>query len=391
MTAPETNRRRRSGPAWWIALILSLALVGVASWSVVLRPDAKDVVREYLEAILDRDVEGALAYTNARTRDDLDTGSGEALSNASLYSGAQDFDADQSRLLHPDAISTGWEILDIGEPTEGPGSYIGFNTPIITDSLETVEVVIGHEGGTARFTFALATLYDRLTIVNGLVAVPFSPSPNLFVQTGDRLVEFDDADALPVLAMFPGVYEFTVPGGTAGPVAIAPGEGGNSPIQTALPQVPDEQLPAAEEALRALIDDCVTSDHASHHACPFGTEGEFTAGGQTYGLWGGVRWTLEKYPTFELDFSYGAEGWYLQPEFTDPGRLTVSETDSTDEGEVLVTAECEFYDDDLYVYFHPDGAAEVTWGPRGTADEDFAWVQEETCADTASVEPVAGD
>lgn len=385
MTVPEPGRRPLfdAGAAAWLALLAVLACATGWAWHAALDTDHPEgVVRAYMEAILDRDVEAALALTDVNLMDDHD-GSMEALERlAREWRGEQRFTESQAALLVPEAINDGWRVFAVTDTTH---EYLTSDVArFYWEGRWTVEVVIGNDEGTVAFQLLVERQRDELVIVNGVVAVPFAAGPHLFIRTGTATVEFEPSFHGPVMAMFPGIYRFGDYTGHAGPPVAVVHEGRLSfdTVQTVHSPLTGTHHAEATRQVRALIDQCAASTERYQHPCPFGTFGTFDIDGVDVELLSrDLRWQAEAYPEVALAYVLNYGDWELRPVLTDPGyiRLTGWGRDASG-ATVAIDASCHFGVERLIAYFTATGELQIRWQPSHYYDvEATVGVRTDTC------------
>jgi len=317
------HRRLWTVGVWCLAFVIPVWLWTTPPSDDGEQPASAALVRSYLEAIGDGDVDRALDLAGSHPPDD---------GAAFLTSAALDRD---------------WVVNSVvSEPDDD----------VYTDT--TVEVVITTGGGvsaTGGFDLTRDDLDDEWTFTDPpLVEVSFARSPLWYVEVNGVVAPFPaDADAttsdLPDFYLLPGAYRFygDVPGlldfpDTAVPLLpgadeVLNGGGAMTVDPSPLPLVP-EATERVQVAVDALVDDCAAAGVKSLAGCPFGARLVLDPRDDDYyfPVYRDLEWKVTKYPVIAAvpgDHS-------VELTFRAPGNAELSAIGVEDEGEVAVTMSC---------------------------------------------------
>lgn len=308
-------------------MVVGLVVAVVATWVIVAvatSRDPEDTVEDYLTAIADEDVAGALELV--------------------LLAGY----GDTTTFLTPEAISDDWRVESVTETYRA-------------DHTADVKAVITGPGGSASGVFTVREFDDEWLLENPFVSVEFPASPVSYLQVNDQLVPRPKTEPGSYL-LFPGLYRFyqTIPDVVTAPkaeaVAALPQRNNSAKVVSPQELTPGKK-PSAEVArqLKAFIDDCAGFTTAAPYDCPFAADWEIhTPDGKRVADLYGLAWTVEKYPVVEL-----TSGFTLR--VTEPGtvRLTGSGTD-TDDNQVTFTVTCAIDLTDPKATVDADGALRLS-------------------------------
>ena len=287
MTTEELHWWHRKRPRWvpFAAAALVVAVVATFVVITVTREEPEEVVEAYLALLLDRDAQGALAYTDQLS----------------------DLDAFPRDLLVPEAMAGDWEVTRL------------IRRHNEDDDPATVDVTITAADGTAREgRFNLAENADGdWRILNPLVRLGVEQLPADFVELNGITTTAKE------FWIFPGSYRAfsSISGAVSAPtyVAVPPsGDGrdeegdGNSisaegylPLFTAGP----EQAEIVRTQLAAWLDTCAASGVPNPQGCPFkagygGPNRVALADGSEYST-AEVVWKVERYPVVRIKQGQG--------------------------------------------------------------------------------------
>lgn len=330
------------------AAVLTLALV--VSLLVWLRPDGpEDVVRAYLTAILDREVDEALRIAKAERP------SGGAGS-----------------LLTATAISDGWAI----------GTTTAQN--VSDDRAEVMVSLIDTGGGPAvdspgyPGTFQLENSDDGWRITNPFVAVSFGPSPLWYVELGGvrtpREQPTSPGDPGPTYQVFPGIYRNSAAHSdlvTVTPERIHVPPGSDRLRHNRTLVVTEQGNRAFQRASDAFLDECLAAQAKPDQTCVFDVARGRYDTRYGYILISDVRtssWTLVRRPAVNLPgpWAYSADNQMVfDGQVTIPGELRLTATGLTLDGgrRVSFTMACLVTDQSLVAGFRADGSMSTTWLP----------------------------
>ncbi|GAB1510191.1 hypothetical protein JCM33774_22330 [Actinophytocola sp. KF-1] len=322
------------------AVVLGVVVAVVAVWitvAVTIHHDPEETVEAYLEAIAEKDVDGALALV---TRYGYGVPYGE-----------------KAAFLTPDAIRDDWWVVSVTEVDRDYGEA-------------RVEAVLAGPGGTAKGTFVVQEVDDEWQLEDPFLEVRFPASPLSYVRVNDRIVP-RRTDDVRSYALFPGTYRFyeSVPGVVATEkadvVAVFP-RADDSPYD------PMEIFPRglaasadvvakAQTAIEDRIDDCAGFATPQPVDCPFATDGEIDtpAGVRVTGLHG-LTWRVESYPAIALTDAT------LALRTTEPGRVTLSGSGvDTEDEPVTFTVTCDIDLTGFQATVTAEGAVAVELSPTG--------------------------
>lgn len=291
--APWWRRRR-----WW-AVAAGALTVAVAATAVAVAANAtepEEVVEDYLARLLQRDAEGALAYTDQLAA----------------------FDSVPHDFLVPEAMAADWTVTRVlrrhGED----------------DDPATVDVTLTAADGTSREgRFNLVENADGdWRILNPLVELTAEQLPADFIELNGVSSTAD------VFWLFPGAYRAypSLAGTVTAPtyVAVPPsGDGREDPdgsgiaTEAYLPLfgVGPEQAASLQRSFAAWIDSCAASTAPNPAGCPFAaaygasillSDGEYTTDE--------VTWKVETYPVVRL--RQGPQSFSLV--IVEPGMMRIS-------------------------------------------------------------------
>lgn len=253
--------------------MFSLVVAVVATFIVVIVANFRGpegIVEDYLTAVADEDVAGALELV-------ADVEFGDAVT-----------------FLTPEAISDDWRVESVTE------------TRRVGRTAEVKAVLAGRDGS-AEGVFTVREFDDGWELRNPFVTVEFPPSPVSYLQVNDQRVRGSTA-ALGHYQLFPGFYRFyqTVPDVVTVPtveaMAAFPQSSSDARVVEPLGSTPGKKAAAtAQRQLRAIIDDCAGFTTQTPHGCPFATDSEINTpdGKRVYDLHS-LTWTVEKHPVAEL-------------------------------------------------------------------------------------------
>jgi hypothetical protein len=294
----------------------------LAVWAVVALTDQRDpaeTVEEFLTAVADKDVEGALALV---TRYGYGVPYGE-----------------EATFLAPEAISDGWWVVSAEEIDR---EY---------SSTARVKAVIAGPGGSASGVFSVQEDHDEWLVEDPFARVRFPASPLEYVQVNDKIAPRGEGFAS--YALFPGTYRFfqSVPGvveaGKIDAVVVFPAEESRQDreiVPSAL-TASKNAVAKAEKALRQRIDECTDfATEAPYGSCPFATDGEVdTTDGKRVDELHGLKWTVKTYPEVALTDDRTSEfrpGFALKA--TTPGAVTLTGAGEDTEGkQTTFTITCD--------------------------------------------------
>lgn len=327
-------------------IVLGVVIAVIAVWVTVVvatQRDPEETVEDYLTAIAEKDVEGALALV---TR----WGYGVPYGTEAAF-------------LTPEAISDDWWVVSVEEIDR---EY---------SSTARVKAVIAGPGGTSEGVFSVGDDNDEWLLEDPFVQVRFPASPLGYVQANDKIVPRDSSD-YQTYALFPGTYRFyqTVPNvvaaGKTDLVAAFPTEdsGRDREIVPASLTAGKDAVAKAQKAVRQRIDDCVGfATETPYGDCPFATDGEIdTADGKRVTELHGLRWTVKTYPVVSLTDDRADEyrpGFALRAE--QPGTVTLTGSgEDTDGAQTNFTVTCDMDLTGMTATIGADGEIALGRSPR---------------------------
>ncbi len=323
MEETEVESSRRRIPVG--AIVLGLVVAVVAVWitvAVATDRDPEETVEAYLEAIAEKDVEGALALV-------------------SRYGYGVPY-GDEATFLTADAIRDDWWVVSVTE----------IDREFHTEA--SVEAVIAGPDGTAKGEFTVQETDDEWLLEDPFVEVRFPASPLSYVRVNDKVVPRSADDETQTYALFPGTYRFyesvpeVVDAAETDVVAAFPSADSSSyasreivpPRLTAAGDV----VAKARDAIERRVDDCATFATGSPVDCPFATDGEIdTPSGVRVTHLHGLTWKVKTYPRIALTDDRAdkfSHGFALRTE--EPGTVTLSGSGvDTEDKRTSFTVTCE--------------------------------------------------
>jgi hypothetical protein len=335
----QPTEDRRFSVGWSVAGLVVVALVAWGVVAAVTHRDPEDVVEDFLTAIAEKDVDGALELV-------------------SRYGYGVPYGEDAA-FLTPAAISGDWRVVSVRE------------TKREYSSSAVVEAKIAGPGGTATGLFSVDEVDDDWMVSDPFVEVRFPSSPVSFIRVNDQLVKSTDARyGSQSYKLLPGLYRFygSVPGvvssGRTKPVAALP-PFGNSYREIVPPTLTagDRVVERAQQLVDRQIDDCAGFAVAAPPSpCPFATDGEIdTADGKRVTELHSLTWTVEGHPTIELtDDRAGdsAEGFAVRA--VDPATVTLAGAGvDTEDQPASFTVTCDLDLSGMRIVVGADGQVEL--------------------------------
>ncbi|HIV58566.1 MAG TPA: hypothetical protein H9902_11500 [Candidatus Stackebrandtia faecavium] len=263
----------RIGPIWFRLMVIAIAfavLAGVMAVGFQAQPTPVSVVRNYLEAIRDKDVDAAMSYVSNRP-----TGA-------------------RAQFLTPEALSDEWTINSVkdDEFTEGM-------------------VVAEMSAKTGKETLSLTTrdTPNGLVIENPFVEVSFAGLPYDYAEVNGLVAPAR------TYVLFPGAYTFyesaddtfdrseepqllTIDEYDDDSISDDSMESGRTPPTKW--KVTDTAVKKAQDALESKLDECAERFKVLQpHACPFGTQG-VVSGDDGLESPSDLQWTVKEYPRINL-------------------------------------------------------------------------------------------
>ncbi|MFI7673381.1 hypothetical protein [Actinophytocola sp. NPDC049390] len=351
----EVESSRRRVPVR--AIVLGLVVAVVAVWitaAVATDRDPEETVEAYLDAVAEKDVEGALALV-------------------SRYGYGVPY-GDRATFLTADAIRDDWWVVSVTE----------IDREYRTEA--RVEAVIAGPGGTSKGEFTVQEIDDEWLLDDPFLEVRFPASPLSYIHVNDKIAPRSAEDGIQRYALFPGTYRFygsvpdVVDTARTDVVAVFPRAEDSSDdwaeIVPANLTAGADVVAKAQDAIKRLVDDCATFTTTSPANCPFATDGQIdTPAGARVTRLHGLTWKVKSYPTITLADDRADElsqGFALHTE--KPGTVTLSGSGvDTDDKRTSFTVTCDI---DLTGYLTTvtaDGAVAVHGSParRQAAPDAF--------------------
>lgn len=349
----ESSREPRRFPV--APIVFGVIGAVIAVWIIVgavTDRDPEETVEEYLTAVAEKDVAGALGLVSRY-------GSGVPYGDTAVF-------------LDPESISDGWWVVSV---TEVGREY----------STARVRAVLAGPGGTAEGEFVVQEFDDEWTLQDPFVTVRFPASPLTFVRVNDKVVPKPrGATGFESYYLFPGLYRFygSVPGVVAAQetetVAAFPSEDSDGIEIVPATLTPGRKtVDRLQEAVKERIDRCATfATPAPYGDCPFATDGDIdTPDGRRVSDLHGLTWKVTGYPVVEAtdDRSVAhSPGFALT--VAEPGSVTLTGSGEDTEGnQTTFTVTCEMDLSGLHATI--DARGEVALGPApnpgASGTEDF--------------------
>lgn len=333
------------------AVVGGLVLAVIATWitvAVATHRDPEEVVEDYLTAVAEKDVEGAL---------ELVTRFGYGVPYG-----------DEAVFLTPEAISDDWWVVSTEE---------------IDREYRTARVsaVIAGPGGTAEGEFTVHEEDDEWMMVDPFVQVQFPSSPLSYIQVNDKIVaqSSDRPYYQRPYTLFPGPYRFyqsvqDVVGVRKTEVVAAfpppehvSGRDESVIVPPALTAGKDT-VAKARKAMARRIDECVGfATQVPAGDCPFGTDGAIdTTDGRRVTELHGLKWTVQSHPVIELADrrTEDASGGFTVTA-TEPGTVALTGSGRDTKGNaVTFTVTCDIDLTGVTAKVDADGAVTLSQAPR---------------------------
>ena len=304
-------------------IVFGVIVAVIAVWitvAVAISRDPEETVEEYLSAVAEKDVEGALELVSR-------SGYGVPYGDSAAF-------------LTAAAISDDWRVVSVTE--------VGRQN----HTTARVKAVIAGPGGTAEGEFEVGQYNDEWTLEDPFVTVRFPVSPLSYVRVNDKIVPIPrDASGYESYELFPGIYRFygSVPEVMESPrtnaVAAFPSEDTDALVIVPSTLVPGRKaLDRLQEVVKERIDECATfATPAPYGGCPFATDGEIdTPDGRRVSDLRGLTWKVATYPKVELsdDRAENSPGFALKA--TEPGSVTLTGSGEDTEGNpATFTVKCD--------------------------------------------------
>jgi hypothetical protein len=322
-------------------VVAGLVVAIVAVWitvAVATDRDPAETVEAYLDALQDKDVDGALELV-------------------SRYGYGVPY-GDDAAFLTADAIRDDWWVVSVEEIDR---EY---------SSRARVEAVIAGPDGTAKGEFTVSEEDDEWFLSDPFLEVVFPPSPLSYIRVNDQLVPrtayVEDTTAY---SLFPGTYRFyeSVPDvvKTKGTdeVVVFPLSDDSRYQETAV--VPAsltaerDVVTGVQDAIKDYVDACAEFATPAPANCPFATDGEIdTPAGVRVTELHSLNWTVKTQPAVELTDDRADE---YSPGFTvratEPGKVTLIDTDDKP---AKFTVTCDIDVTGFLAVVDADGKVELT-------------------------------
>lgn len=289
-------------------VVAGLVVALIAVWitvAVATDRDPEETVEAYLDALQDKDVEGALALV---TR----------LGYGVPY-------GDDAAFLTADAIRDDWWVVSVREIDR---EY---------SSTARVEAVIAGPDGTATGEFVVQEDDDEWLLEDPFLQVQFPSSPLSYIRVNNQIVPRTAySSENTAYALFPGTYRFyeAVPDvvktkGTDEVVVFPPPDDARYRETAVVPAnltVEDKVVKRVQDAVKEKVDACAEFATAAPDDCPFATDGEIdTPAGVRVNDLHSLEWTVKTQPVVELTDDRSdqyAQGFALRA--TEPGTVTLT-------------------------------------------------------------------
>ena len=265
------RRRRAAAAGTFLAGVVLVSLIQSAR----AEPDTVALVRDYLEAIKERDVGKALRIAR------VDRPEGEA-----------------GRFLVPEALDEDWTIVRVTETFDSASSGYA----------EVTVVLAGKDRKGHEFRVKVLTENGGLRIEEPLVTRRFTMTPLLYVEVGEVRIPFrKGADAASVeYRLLPGFYRFyqgpqSLISVKSAQEPVLPGDGGvyrELAGSSSFTVTPAGQR-AVSLAYNAFVDQCAKARGRPDPTCPFGFDsvGYVRTRDGTVLDPEAISWKVTKYPT----------------------------------------------------------------------------------------------
>lgn len=349
---PARPDRRFSVVSIGFGVVIAV-LVGWIVVAAATEPDPESVVEDFLTAVADKDVDGALELV-------------------SRYGYGVPY-GDGATFLTAEAIAGDWWVASVREVEREYGSSA------------RVEAVLAGPGGTAKGEFEVDKYDEEWLLTDPFVGVRFPASPLGYVQVNGKVLERSNGGSdQQAYSLFPGVYRFydAVPDvvdtpGTELVAAFPLPESASNEDKLVVPAAltaGDDVVQRARREMTRRIDECAGFATAvPYGGCPFATDGEIdTPGGKRVTDLHGLKWTVARQPVVTLTDDRTDE---LTPGFavtvTEPGAVTLTGTGTdTDDRLTKFTVTCDIDLTGYRAQVSADGEVTLTQSPRARAESD---------------------
>ena len=271
--AHRPSLSERIGPIRFRLIVIVIAfavLAGVITVGFQMQSTPVSTVRDYLQAVHDKDVDAAMSYVSQRP-----TGA-------------------EAHFLTPEALSNEWTIdsVRIENDTSSDG--------------DIVAAKVSTKAGEDTMYLSTKDTDDGWVIENPFVVVSFASSPYDYAEVNGVVAPAR------AYAFFPGTYTFYESADDtfdrsreAELLAIDEYDdfGGSTQHARTAPidwKVTDAAVEKAQDAVELKLDDCAKRFRVERpHACPFGTDG-IVADDESLHSPTDLQWTIKEYPRIGL-------------------------------------------------------------------------------------------
>ncbi|ADD43047.1 hypothetical protein [Stackebrandtia nassauensis] len=340
--SPPDPRRRKLLVGGTVLAVL-VALFGVIAWvDDSTSPEA--VVEDFFDAIVDKDVEGALSLV--------------------AWDGYGVPFGEQAIFMHPDAIADGWELLE-AKLSATEDSY----------GEERVDVTIGNDKKRVDGTITLSDASGEWKIVDPFVSVTMPMGSLTYIQVNDKTVVADELFGYDAgrgspteYKLLPGLYTFfgdlngTSTEPEPGELMLPEDDAQAMAVSPPVLELTDTAQDDVQEGVNKLVDDCATFKVRQPALCPFGVDSYYRTDDEEYHDIHDVTWKVKEYPRVRVTGSLLNNHYWpgLEVVVNDPGVIKLTAAASNfDDGDVKLTAECEVSGEYLRVVLGPDGEPRV--------------------------------
>lgn len=351
MLTPDASRSDRTWPIakdrlGWIAVgVVVIIVVGIVVFMVNQRAKPADVVRDYLTAVSERDVESALEFIDAEA---------------------------EGTFLTPASIADGWRVSEVSVRDDGGDSYA------------TVDAKITGPAGSQAGVFDVRDDGDGWRITNPFVTLEFSESSFTYQEINGQKSSYGTAANSSGFRVFPGAYRFfesTRDRVTAGASAVVVMPDSDTSVSeqeiSVRPRLTAKGLVAVQNEVRRRVTQCATYTMLFAPNCPFGrvsSDSLTGSNGDRLDDIQDIRWTVINQPTVAAGVAISKDGDEAAATVSVPkpgqARLTATGYSEEARGRLPVTVTCGI-DPIGRVAFAIDGSISIEYGqliPPASAD-----------------------
>lgn len=269
-----------------------------------------DVVRDYLAAVLDRDVERALEFTSPKYHGDLQV---------------------DDTFLNSDAIDTDWQIVEL-ETFDVAGAL-----PVVHATIEAFD------GTVATGRYQMIKRDQTWRIIDPFVLVSYPGTDLEIVAVDGQQVTVDPGAEQVQYALFPGRHRLQQ---VTSELVESPGSDHlvvNGLLEAGKRDAESPGLTAAgaellQQQVDQYIDQCAAEARLAKVGCPFGADTFHEPPGADYGYSDivNIQWTVKRYPV--VTGAWSPEGFAVGE--AEPGVVELSGVVEDGGGERDVTIQC---------------------------------------------------